>query len=92
MYHSFVYFSCWSIFCTPVAYIHTLADLEIRFKEKSYIVNEEEGFVTIEVEVKNNVTSEMPIYFTVTFTDGNAISEFYTGLGYDKLDIFILLC
>ena len=53
--------------------MHT--DLEIGFKDTSYTVNEGEEHFSFDVEVKNNVLLGVPIEFTVTDTEGEALSE-----------------
>ena len=48
----------------------------IGFSEASYNVSEGEGYLLFQVEVKNGATFEQPIAFTVTDSEGDALSEF----------------
>ena len=70
---------------------HTHVELQIGFKNIMYSIGEEQGYFSLEVEVKNNGVFAIPIDFTVTDTEGGALSKFSNCLIYDKLDMFILL-
>ena len=54
--------------------MHTV--LDIGFKDVTYSVSEGEGPFLFEVEVKNGGMFDIPIEFTVTDTEGEALSEF----------------
>ena len=49
--------------------------MEIGFKMTSYCIEERKGNFTAEVEIKNNVTTAIPINFNVTCSIGEAHSE-----------------
>ena len=55
---------------------HMYTGPQIGFREVTYNVHEGEGYLVVEVELKHNVMTALPITFDITFTDGEANSEF----------------
>ena len=61
--------------------------MHIGFKNTSYSVQEGEGYLVFVVEVKNDVTSKIPISITVTNTEGGALSEVSALLGLSHVQL-----